>query len=542
MTRNQRKIFSSNILSKISSFDSNEQSVAMKISDVIDKYNDETEDDYSSKNILITNLKTFYNSVMELVSNFKYTYDESSLEWKFMTIDDNINLSKYIISCSDINYVTDLPELFTIFYEASLSEDRTTYDNIINTEGLFTGDNAEKKSYVYDLTSLDYKDLLKENTEENPDCLLTYLQNIIDYVFTEGDIKELSNVSKLLTSPITFLKSDMSYNEDDNYIVDDYSPYTNYHNYYYKLCEVRNTLSYKRSINSNYPKTIGYINTLEDYIESSDSSDGSDSSDEEIIDISEDVLNRVETTVALTNLKEQSSSLVSLNNALLTYISEGIYAMTAESKVQCIELLNTLTKYLELSEFNNLVKICNGLVKFINVRKTILLEYVTDYTISDNIYNILNSRMNKMDGTLFNWYNDSCSIDTIYRKNEKDKTSCNSMFSKLAVIKVKEDPDGSNYLECESGISKYYKEILGTSPSLKAGDTVYIMDDSKTELETIIKSISYVTVQGYDSSITDSSDTSSLTDMTEQHMVIEFNNSIDKSYSVDSNLRVVKVL
>ena len=223
---------------------------------------------------------------------------------------------------------------------------------------------------------------------------------------------------------------------------------------------------------------------------------------------------------------------------------------------------------------------------FINRRINVLISSAKEETYSKPMIDAINARINKDDGTLLRWYQSDClNNDLMYNKWIKNITNSKSYFLRLGVLKAKVTPgqqcfhksnsDGtdtitvdtySNYaasqgtekeikewkknnpedvrspywIYVEGSFSEYYTRN-GITPSLNAGDCIYILDDVKTEMRAYIRSIVKDRIPS-GANINSSESNSTVETTYENVLRIECSNIIPTDYSLDNNLRIVKML
>lgn len=223
---------------------------------------------------------------------------------------------------------------------------------------------------------------------------------------------------------------------------------------------------------------------------------------------------------------------------------------------------------------------------FIKKRIEVLKESAADSTYSKPMIDSILSRMNKDDGTLLQWYQTDClNNDTMYKKWTKNISNSKPYFLKLGVLKAKVSPgqqcfhtknsDGSDTVTVDTysnyaaskgsgdeikewkannpedikssywiyvagSFSEYYTKN-GINPELKVGDTIYILDDVKTEMSAYIKSIVEDKIPS-GANINSSESDSTIETTYEKVLRIECSNIVPTDYSLDNNLRIVKML
>jgi hypothetical protein len=110
------------------------------------------------------------------------------------------------------------------------------------------------------------------------------------------------------------------------------------------------------------------------------------------------------------------------------------------------------------------------------------------------IHSVLKSRINKDDGTLWTWYKDILSTDMMLRKAIKKNKDLEMFLKKMAVWKLMQNTDGTQFVYVEENINSYYS-VIGYLPQLSVGKTIQILDDNVDEQEAIIKNITYAYIE-----------------------------------------------
>lgn len=229
--------------------------------------------------------------------------------------------------------------------------------------------------------------------------------------------------------------------------------------------------------------------------------------------------------------------------------------------------------YNELKGSNQInVNLLNRLESFFTARKESLIDYFLIGTYEENnngekelvpsemieeFNSYLRNRMDKTDGTLINWYNNTCTLDNSFSSLNSSFEESNMLFKKLLVWEIVIEERGLDYIYLHNkennyrfGLSKYYQKVnqdIKKEEELKVGDVVFLLDSENEEIMTTIKSIENVEIEldeGPDINInTTESDISKL-EIDENSTVkvkkITFNNTISDVYSVDNWFRLVK--
>ena len=266
MTRAQRKLYSSTIISKFDDFKRRENAIENQKKDLIDDMNDEDQDDYVSRQLCLNISKIYLNSINEILLLGKYSIDSTTNAYKMLE-SDNIDISPYLVpndGNNDYDYkVEDIKEVYAPFIKWVSGADRNSYNYIDNADLLY---NSEYKANTddYDLLTLDFSSVVKSDTT-NTNNLLTFSE-YLSTATTKDDTFKTN-----LYSARDCIKSilDLYNSQNEDYKISSLIPDYNY-KFYYKRIKNFFDEGYNNilvtDVNEVFTELIVYINARINYL------------------------------------------------------------------------------------------------------------------------------------------------------------------------------------------------------------------------------------------------------------------------------------
>ena len=219
-------------------------------------------------------------------------------------------------------------------------------------------------------------------------------------------------------------------------------------------------------------------------------------------------------------------------------------------------------------------KLLDFKLDFVPKRVEILKSTLLDEDYIKDLDTAIKARMDKIDGTLIQWYNGLLTTDTLYKEWKDNIILAKQYLKKICMSRLKADAgsqlftvtnqDGStskvidtfsNFATNQSDewrsthsdngeaaysvICEKFSEYYGYNnlhPDFKVGDTVYVLSDINAEKEVKITKVELVMIPG----TADVNDADSTTDKYEEAYKLTFDQPIANVYKVDDNARVVK--
>ena len=137
-------------------------------------------------------------------------------------------------------------------------------------------------------------------------------------------------------------------------------------------------------------------------------------------------------------------------------------------------------------------------VKWIDTRKKVLRDLAADENNAEKLVQALNKRLDKNTGTFMMWYQSLISADKelISLKRSEKMTKC--FLKDILVSKALNKEDSKtfshqmnpNYIDIEN-IDSLYNSY---GYKFNKGDTIYIIDDTHSEIKAVVKNVSKITV------------------------------------------------
>src|SRR5574344_1314139 len=134
-TSENRKEYSSTILSKINSLKQDEKSIESQQQSAIDNYDDSTSNDYSNRKLMIDSQSTLTGAARELCCISNYKIDYSTKNTSFIK-NGYVNIGKYITNYPYDVYRFDSPYFFSVLEKYSASRVKGV---INNSNGIYQG-------------------------------------------------------------------------------------------------------------------------------------------------------------------------------------------------------------------------------------------------------------------------------------------------------------------------------------------------------------------------------------------------------------------
>lgn len=165
------------------------------------------------------------------------------------------------------------------------------------------------------------------------------------------------------------------------------------------------------------------------------------------------------------------------------------------------ELIDSLSK--EATDLKSAISLNNTIVaeikNWISDRESKLLEVIKDETLADSCIGMIKERENKLTGSLFGWYTQTCVplSDEYERYLEKINNNIfifNTMLvAPLVILNYTDEKNGGaeisnpNFIDVAKENYSYYKKV--NKSDFQVGETVYLIDDNNPEIPVKITEI-----------------------------------------------------
>lgn len=487
-TSDKRKEYSSTILSKISSLEQDEKSIASQQQSAIDSYDDSTSDDYSNRKQMMDSQDTLMGAARELCYIDNYYIDSSSLAYRLME-SGYINIGSYITDYGTEVLRKDGGYVFSALYKYSSDRKKGVVNNSagIYQSELITPDSASEStspltgSAEYVSSSL-VKYSKDASTRMSISESISAMSGMLSSMFPGGAAKPvgIDYSSKDSYKILKYMKSGISYptftcsgsgiydTATVSVVVDKYNDCissfpdvgsyiicSNAERNYYQIARIISIVNeiipyeydaWKSGIVYIYKYTLKMrlkvVTNNSPYYYASGDGTGKVSTRDTVLYpyavVNEGVLYDV-MRVYIESVKEAVASAYSAFSE--TDKSCRITEYSPEPNYK--SMLNALSSadYSDIGSLYAVKRYLEGMYNgFLKNRKKILLETINDTVYTDDLINSLNGRLDKSSGSLISWYGDLLSTDDMYRRHIAKISSNASYFKRMGVLKVKVDP------------------------------------------------------------------------------------------------------
>ena len=501
MTSRQRRIYSQNIVDTISSLDNDSSSITGQTENSMNDLPDSSKEDYIVREKLVSILKDYASTKSELMElgGYSLNYEDYNEQIQIMNV-SSVNYGQYIYGRPD-QYIEDCPAIYSIWFkkygeskrgdtfksDKFYGNDKVTpdeTDSAFNTNLLpilylkepTENDGAINKisSYKWSIKTapflgVEYSDNAKgitidgiwqfsynysENygTSYKSNFIGTLAKNSVVYMYSKDKTKILlarviSGEGKMTTSypsvsscpsgytaPIIY-----NYSFNISFIPVEEVPY-----YTVKVPYIVNGVTKYRTEKRYYEFFPFMKNSLDSTLELR-------------------LINRIRL----------------LQYETLNYLRRNTNDEAVYQKYT--KYLNIYATNINASNKNIVYDNFDRLTSFFRARLASCRQTWSDPLMANEMNEAFDERMNKIGGTLKQWYEGAVSIDKLEEDFKNKIKRKKTVFSKVLVQSPAQEFDGGNEMIIDDKCSGYYKSAIGKYPSFNVGDIVYIMDEEHNE-------------------------------------------------------------
>lgn len=503
MTTNQRRISSRTVLDTTETLDNDATSLSSQVDKAISDFTDSSTDDCVARTNLIEVLSIYVGEYNELSKLGGYSWNRKLFEKQIQLLQiGSINLGEYIAG-GTTTYVNEAIGLYDLYLKKYGEGDRTKKfksGDFFDNENTMTGEEgSEFYPNLYPFLYLKREDLAK-TYQEVLDSYRSILNNISSGINgpTKSNYIEINSKDKTYSANYTSSGSTSNYTGNLTGMI----CYAYTQDFSQKiLVEIA---SGEAKINTSVVGTQGGS-----YVTYTYNFRATFKPLEDVPYYTEIETYRENGVNKTREVKKYYKFFPYVKNDSVT--SDMYYRMM---NVMAKKIVNVLT---EVSQYNEDIKLrykkyiniynttfnssnqsmffsnLSSLMNFLNLRVSECLKDFRDTALSSKLNSLYESRMNKDQGTLKQWYDGVTSIDESKKKFDKKVQNNKGAFNSLLVQQPIIDFEGGKEMTIDTRCSQYYSVAIGRYPTFNVGDTVYIMDDNCCE--TCCKIIKKETVQ-----------------------------------------------
>lgn len=503
MTTNQRRISSRTVLDTTETLDNDATSLSSQVDKAISDFTDSSTDDCVARTNLIEVLSIYVGEYNELSKLGGYSWNRKLFEKQIQLLQiGSINLGEYIAG-GTTTYVNEAIGLYDLYLKKYREGDRTKKfknGDFFDNENTMTGEEgSEFYPNLYPFLYLKREDLAK-TYQEVLDSYRSILNNISSGINgpTKSNYIEINSKDKTYSANYTSSGSTSNYTGNLTGMI----CYAYTQDFSQKiLVEIA---SGEAKINTSVVGTQGGS-----YVTYTYNFRATFKPLEDVPYYTEIETYRENGVNKTREVKKYYKFFPYVKNDSVT--SDMYYRMM---NVMAKKIVNVLT---EVSQYNEDIKLrykkyiniynttfnssnqsmffsnLSSLMNFLNLRVSECLKDFRDTALSSKLNSLYESRMNKDQGTLKQWYDGVTSIDESKKKFDKKVQNNKGAFNSLLVQQPIIDFEGGKEMTIDTRCSQYYSVAIGRYPTFNVGDTVYIMDDNCCE--TCCKIIKKETVQ-----------------------------------------------